>query len=560
MRRAIRLAPGKWVDALSWATILAFMAAVALGLLVPVYVDEVATKLVQARFLAEGGQMLSLFPQCTSGFILDTPLTWYPAAVVFSLLYGHLQPVGLRIAGIAILLAWVAAVVGWVYLTIPDARGRLHSLAGMAGILSFGVLPLTMVLARAEQFLLLLLTCYLLLAAGAGRVDSRGGAWTAAVLFGLFVLLTSLLNYTHPKALFFLPFVIVAAFCILGTRRKWLPGLAVAFAIFCAYQTFGFARAVTRCEETPVLSGILGAQTTKLSLAFSDPIGFLAEVSGNLVAAPGKIAEHGVIQSTYQSAWLPPVPFATSGAIVKAVNLGATGTWYLACLLAALLPPLVFLRRPGQDGNGAGQFLIPALWIGLVGHLALYKEWNFYGGSLIVALTGLLLVHGLGRTRALQRLSVLANLALASVLLLSLTSTAVLGIQQGPRLLKAARSTDAVPANQAYSLNAYAYAGARDRIRNLAEACGLPGDGATRLVVDDLAYFAFTGLHQPMHLGFLWPGGWGADIAGKTRDLLTGMQSEGIIGRCSLIAPEFRHQTLRDGNLCCVDLKDRKYF
>lgn len=550
----------KWLDALSWATILAFMASIALGLLVPVYVDEVATKLVQARFLAEGGQMLSLFPQCASGFILDTPLTWYPAAAVFSLLYGYLQPVGLRIAGIATVLAWVAAFAGWVFLTIPAGRGRLRNLAGMAGILGLGVLPLTMGLARPEQWLVLLLTCYLTLAAGAGRLDSRGRAWTPAVLFAAFLLMTSLLNFVHPKALFFLPFVIVAACCVFGTRRKWLLGLAAAFAIVCAYQTFGFAQAVTRCEDAPILSGILGAQTTKLSLAFSDPIGFVLEVSGNLAAAPGKIAEHGVFQSAYQSAWLPPVPFAASEAIVRAVNLGATGVWYLACLLAALLPPLVFLRRPGPDGDGAGRFLIPALWIGLLGHLALYREWNFYGGAMVIAIAGLLLVHGLGRARTLQRLPALGNLALGSVLLLSLASTAVLGVQQGPRLLRAARSTDAVPANQEYSLNAFAYPGARDRIRDLAEACGLPGDGAVRLVVDDLAYFAFTDLRQPMHLGFLWPGGWGADIAGKTRDLLVGMQSEGIIGRCSLIPPEFRHQTLREGDLCCVDLKDRRYF
>lgn len=560
MRALPRLAPGTWLDALSWAAILAFIAVTGLGVLVPLYVDEVATKLVQARFLAERGQMLSLFPQCASGFILDTPLTWYPAALAFSLLYGELQPVGLRIAGTAVFLAWIAVFAAWLFLTIPVARLRLHAMAGMAGILGLGVLPLTMVLARPEQWVVLLLTCYLLLAAGAGRMEMRGHTWTPAVLFAGFLLLTSLLNYAHPKALFFLPFVIVAACCVFGMRRKWLLGLAAAFAIFSAYQTFTFAGTVIRCESAPILSGILSAQATSISLAFSDPIRFLAEASGNILAAPGKIAEHGIFQSAYQSAWLPPVPFAASGAIVKAVNLGATGAWYLACLLAAVLPPLVFLRRPGQDGNGAGRLLVPALWIGLIGHLALYREWNFYGGSLVIALAGLLLVHGLGSARPLQRLPLLANLVLASVLLLSLTSTAVLGFQQGPRLLKAAWSTDAVPANQAYSLNAFAYAGARDRIRNLAEACGLPGDGASRLVVDDLAYFAFTGLRQPIHLGFIWPGGWGADIAGKTRDLLTGMQSEGIIGRCSLIAPEFRHQTLRDGNLCCVDLKDRKYF
>ena len=60
----------RWLDGLAWIGILAFAAAIGLGILVPVYVDEIATKLVQARFLAEHGQMLSLFPQCSSGFVL----------------------------------------------------------------------------------------------------------------------------------------------------------------------------------------------------------------------------------------------------------------------------------------------------------------------------------------------------------------------------------------------------------------------------------------------------------------------------------------------------------
>ena len=108
----------------------------------------------------------------------------------------------------------------------------------------------------------------------------------------------------------------------------------------------------------------------------------------------------------------------------------------------------------------------------------------------------------------------------------------------GPPLLRAARSGDAVPVNQeAYSINAFAYASTRERVRSLAESCGVAGDGATRLVVDNLTYFAFTGLRQPMHLGFMGPGGWGADIAGKTRKLLVDMQSDGMIARCESVWP-----------------------
>lgn len=551
----------RWLDGLAWLWILAFAAAIGLGVLVPVYVDEVATNLAQARFLAERGHMLSLFPQCGSGFVLETPPTWYPAALVFALLYGDLPPLGLRIGGVLLLLVWLAVFVNWVFGMIPDARQRLRTVAGMTAILGLGVLPLTLILARPEQWLFLILTCFLALAAGADHLLSKGRFWLPALLLAVFLLLTSLLNYAHPKALFFLPFVLVAAVCIFGLQRKWLLGLALALSVFSAYQTYGVAKAVTRCDDAPILAKMLGAQTTSVAMAFNDPVAFVAEVSTNLVTAPGEIADQGVFQSQYQSGWLPPVPFAAAGSGVKTLNLGLRATWYLSCLLAVLLPPLLLFLRPGKDPFAPRHFLMPGLWIGFVGHLALYKEWNFYGGSLAIALAGILLVHSLVRLRELQRLAWLGSAALGVLLLLAVVSTAVLGRQLGPPLLRAARSTDEVPVNQeAYSINAFAYTATRERVRSLAESCGVAGDGATRLAVDNLTYFAFTPLRQPMHLGFMGPGGWGADIAGKTRELLVDMQSEGMIARCELFGPEFRNQTLREGDLCCVDLKQRSYY
>jgi hypothetical protein len=551
----------RWLDGLAWLGILAFAAAVGLGVLVPVYVDEVATNLAQARFLAERGQMLSLFPQCSSGFILNTPATWYPAALVFAVLYGDLHPLGLRVAGVLLLLVWLAVFVGWVFNMTPDARQRLRTVAGMTAIVGLGVLPLTLILARPEQWLLLILTCFLALAAGADRLLSKQRFWKPAVLLAVFLLLTSLLNYAHPKALFFLPFVLVAAVCIFGLQRKWLLGLALAFSVFSAYQTYAVAKAVTRCEEAPVLAKMLGAQTTSLAMVVEDPVAFVAELSTNLVTAPGEIADQGVFQSRYQSGWLPPVPFAAAGSGMQALNLGLRAVWYLSCLLAVLLPPMVLFSRLGKNTAIANRLLMPALWIGFVGHLALYREWNFYGGSLVFALAGMLLVHSLVRLRELPRPGWLGNGALGVLLLLAVLSTAVLGSQLGPPLLRAARSGDAVPVNQeAYSINAFAYASTREQVRSLAESCGVAGDGATRLAVDSLTYFAFADLHQPMHLGFMGSVGWGADIAGKTRKLLVDMQSDGMIARCELFGPEFRNQTLREGDLCCVDLKQRSYY
>jgi hypothetical protein len=530
----------------------------ALGLLVPLYVDEVATKFVQARFFADEGRMVSLFPQCQSGFLQDTPVTWYPAAVLFAAAYGWLPPLFLRLAGMVVLATGLAMVWLWLRQAVVDDRQRLLSLAGIAGLLGAGVLPLTLVLARPEQWLLVCLAGLLALAAGADRL--RGARpWAPVALLALFLLLTSLLNYAHPKALFFLPFVLVAAWAVFGAGRPLLLGAAAVFAVLCAFQTYGFAAAVARCEDAPILAGILAAQTTPIGLLAAEPVAFVTAAVGNLLAAPGAIAGHAVFQSAYQSAWLPPVPFAAEPLPVQAVNLGIRAVLYGGLALGLLLPPLAFLATGGRR-DLPRNLLLPALWLGLAGHLALYRVWNFYGGALVVTLAAILVAGSLAQLRPGARSARAAGVAVAAALAVLAGSAAVLAVQMAPRLLAAARSADGIPDNQPYSVNAFGYAVERDRLRTLAVACGVPANGSTHLVVDEVSYFAFSGLREPIHLGFISPWGFGADIAGRTRYLLEDLGSEGIIGRCSLVGPEFRNQVLQDGGLCCVDLKDRSYF
>lgn len=550
------ISPTKWLDLLSWLVILSLAISLALGLFVPLYTDEVATKFVQARFFAEQGKMVSLFPQCASGFILDTPLSWYPAALIYSFLYSNLEPLGIRIVGVATAFIWLAFLSYWVILTVPVPQDRLRLLAAIAAVLGLGVLPFTLALARAEQRLLLLLTIYCLLpalAARAFRLENRLGATVWLIIF---CIVTSLFSYSHPKAVFFLPVVFVSAAYFFGARHRLLIALAVIFAVLCTYQSLQVAKAVLRCEEAPILSGIAASQTAKLSLITESPKTLLLEGIDNLASAPGKIIAHLTFQKDHQSGWLPPSAEGDLGFLARLANFGIKTALQVICWLAVLIPPIFVFLEIKRRSEGFKKYLIAALWIALVGQLAIFRIWNFYGGSLAISLMVMTLALCSTFDLGFRGRNLLGKCSLATLSVVSLLSSVLLIFQVSPRIILLATSAADVFPGQPLSVKTFNFSARREQVRSLAKLCDIRGDGASRLVVDDLTYFAFENLRQPLHLIYLYDGGFGADIgAEKIRGFLYGMESDGIIAQCTYLSPVFKNIAVREDNLCCVNLK-----
>jgi hypothetical protein len=553
--RAIQKLSGRCLDLLSCLVIVVFAATLALGALVPLYVDEMATKLIQARLFADGTTMASLFPQCASGFALDLPLAWYPAALVHAVVYSGSTPLGFRLTGVTLALAWLALFASCAMPAIAGPQGRLRCVAGLVAVLSLGVLPLTLVISRPEQWLMLLITAYLALPLLAQWPPFRRRAWAPVIALAAFLLLTSLLTYSHPKAVLLLPLALVSASYLFGRRHRWLLAVAVASTMLCAWQSYQFAKEVTRCEDAPRLAGILRKQTLDPSALAASPGGVLREAAGNIVSAPDKIIARVRFQSSYQSGWLPPIPAVTGLDVVRQTNASVTAALYVVFGLGAVLSPVVILLTRRREADGPRGLLFAALWAGLVANVALYREWHFYGGALVVTMAAILTIHCAMRLCDRPVVARIAGVGLAVVLALSLLSTAVLAYQVAPRLLELTKSRGEALVGQPYSVNVFAFDGVRGRIRNLADACGVRGDGARRLVIDELSYFAFERLRQPLHAAFIWPGGWGADLAGRIGRFLVDMESEGFVAQCTFLPAEFRYQALRDGNICCVNLR-----
>jgi hypothetical protein len=128
----------------------------------------------------------------------------------------------------------------------------------------------------------------------------------------------------------------------------------------------------------------------------------------------------------------------------------------------------------------------------------------------------------------------------------------------GPRLVGFARREGTVLPGQPASVPAFGYAEERAKIRAHAARCGIDGDGARHLVVDDATLFAFEDLREPMHLVYVSDATmWGPDLDGN-RDaaFFRAMRSPGVITRCAYFPTKLVAKARTADGYCCVGAAD----
>ena len=531
---------------------LLFTLALLSSVFVPIYSDEVALILLKARIFNENGTLVSLLPQCKSSFVSPLPLTWYPAAVFFGIIYSHLNLIGLRLAGVGGALLWMGGITFWSFKKAPSKSERLHLVAGLVALTSFGVMPFILILARFEQVMILCLTyfCLVPLYFGFRRLPSfiaRG------VVFSSFLLVTSIFYFSHPKALFFTPLILASAICTVSClNRKCLLFLTLAI-LLTAYQSYNHAKLLSQCEEAPIVRNVL-AFTLEPSLLIKQPLIFFERSFRNLESAPSKIFHHVTFQKFYQSDWLPPAK-ETSGdwlaeklsALSKAIYIN----WFP--LLVFLLSFKIFKEIKAKDIS-APTILAAALSLSLVGHAAFYNSgsWNFYTPGLMIPLLIVLVLLIWPEILGSSFSKNFFHFILAGLLIFASLNIGALLTNITPRLIKQYKSRAASIPDQWLSVPPFYFEERKTIIRTLAARCGIQGDGASRLVIDHETYFAFEQLRQPLHILYISEAGFGGDIRGsEILSFLNKMGSSGIITRCTYIPPALRNSIQKMGGYCC---------
>lgn len=522
------------------------------SIFLPIYSDEAVTKWAIARFFEESGKALFFYPQCSKTMGIETSWLFYPATLLYSLIYKNLFPLGLRISGLVVSFLWLSGVSYWCFKNIRPGLAAAYFLAALlAASLALGVMPYIFIMARPEQMLMLIILLSFLYCLF--WRNNLSTAWQC--LAGLiFILLCSCFFYIHPKTLFFLPFMMAAAWLITEKAPRLLQLAVILVPVIFAYKTFQVANLTANCPETPLLNNMLAMNTLYPSLLWNSPFEFFQQGFSNIQETPGKIIAHLLFQPTYQSFWLPGG--SAPGKAVQALNSGIDSLLYILIVGSHLLVISFFVYYLVKRSLAPSILLGGFLALGSLANSFFYKLWTFYGADQFLPLS-ILLILSLTPFSSQKRFS--SRLYSVSILLMLFASIsmAVLVTNYLPTLLSNAKTTKADITGQFLSIPVFGVDNHMKTIKALAKKCKLPSENIRNLVVDHMTYYAFKDTQNPIHVLYISEIGFGKDLAdGKLEPFLRQIASPGIISQCAYIPPQLEKlPRIESNDYCCINLQ-----
>ncbi|APC15676.1 hypothetical protein BLL42_08005 [Pseudomonas frederiksbergensis] len=521
------------------------------GVFLPVYSDEIMTKFNNARFFLESGQMLSFFPQCTTTVGHGVAWVFYPAAILISSVYAYLEPLGLRVSGVVLALAWFGLLAYWCHRQAAGEGAKRFTF--LVAFASLGVMPYLWVLSRPEQFMLLPVLIFCMLAV---LTPAQGSGGRQLAVMGGLGLLLSVFFYAHPKSLFFTPFLLATVWIATRGFNLLIRAGLVLYVLALSVQVLRDASLLGGCQDAPAIQALLAANSLMPGMLLSDPVAFFGAVWQNISLFPQRMLVHLTFSPTFQSGWLPPLTekpdllLWLNPLIYNTLLVLVVGSHLLALGMA-----VISLARRRMS---AALLLASLLAAGDLINVALYNLQNFYAGIQYVPLSIVivaLLFQCLPVVRPWFAVRVAGHLTLAFVAGLSLISLFTLFYLVTPNLLRNAEYANASIPGQPLSVPVLGAKAHLDSIRELGESCHIPADHAEHVVVDHMTYFAYLKDRSPVHVLYVSEFGYGGDLLnGKLLPFLKERNSPGLITRCEWVPNEFRDvQRQNDRGYCCVD-------
>lgn len=549
---------------------------------VPVYGDEPQWKLTVSRLFLDGGKLIYLFPACADNFLLDPPITWYPARWIDAWLYADASnPFKLRQFGWSIFLVLIL-----VWATFFSINAKLSwkvSFLFVAAYFSFGVMPYLMVFNRPEQSILIWLTMGIALMYWAQKRPPS--TVKVKVLITLaYGLLACLIAAAHPKGLYFLPVMLVL--CWLSIHSLSLVSCLVALITWTSWETIVFWKNRTYCPESEWLTGLLSNFTVQPHLLATSPRAFLDSGINNLFhwrlyiegaqlkagtmgkAINANLPNVQLVELAQQTVWLP----LAAAVVMIGINLielafvqyrtGKRVMPVLVILLAIFIAILLMSNRYAGFG-----FI--ALGLGLLGMLcvSLFKTKN---DSLAIASClrlGLMLLMFMQTLKNFYETTIVWPIfLLAAIFILNALSSwskrfllvvilPVLFIGAGLATLgrytvsseyaDVWRTTRGEKMAQQLQLQVFAK-----------EACNIDST-TTRLVLDDDTYPSFWQNPSPL-LSYYVYGWWsqGTDY----RRTFASQKPQGLVTKCESAPPELLKTLSQKDGFCCASAQTLNQF
>lgn len=534
-----------WAGLAARAAFFGFIASVLLGLLLPVYTDEVGWRM-QLRAGIDGGVDRMLSDICGPNTIAAPPWFMMPqrwASAWLNLTFP--DPLYVRLAGVAGALGWAWLMRGLISRVAGDAARRNVLTALAFGLLGLGVLPIMLVMSRPDQTVLLAATAAILAtlaAAGSKRI------W----LWPLLILLCGVAALSlHLKGILFVPLFLLCLF-FAGRERialRWRLGLMLLFAALSA-QAAGYWTGRFQCPGDPVLAGELAKQNLASAMAAGEAWQDLVAKAVRGANPNGYIVVAEARQSP-MSTWLPYGRIDAQGTMLRFVPMSLAWNAALLIALICLFRALSLCWRerrldfvPLAAATSAGLMLV---W----GTSQLTK--NDYEAMVVLPMLGIAVVMALAALPWSQRRARQLGIAATALVAVSLVAQADIVRRYYPPLAAAAARPGIVE-GQGFSVSAHGYGAIREQIRRTARQCGIGVNGrAHKPLVDDTTYFAMLDSYRPFHaLGVLEK--WNGSIR-DPQAYLRAQGSEGMIVGCRLLSPEAQARGHRSGDYCCISTR-----
>ncbi len=545
------------------AVIFGFLLALAAGIFLPVYTDEVGWRFQERAWIDGVDKLYS--DQCGPNTLAIPPLFMWPARWFSAFFNTHFpDPLFVRVSGVLYAMAFV-----WLVLRLIRQIGRSDEDRDVlaiiaAALMGLGVTPLLLVWSRPEQPILLAITTAILIASGGWRSPgnlfapfngiayaqapaSPGTAWRRSLLILTLALVA--LSY-HFKAVLVAP-AFIACICFASRGRRSLAARGIAIALLLLATGSAAKYWVTRleCPNDPIVAKQharqnLGGQMITGSVGTGEAV---LRILGNYHLE--SYVNRAAPSVDPMSSWLPIG--MVSNDETRGWRGGMTIIWALA-LIAGIASFVSGVRIAIRDRVIPPEPIIALMLFGGVSIWCVSQiTRNAYEASFVLPLLMLAIVlslsspHGSGALR--QWLSTLA-LAIGPLMLLSIVLVSGL---YGPTLLEDATERDFLPMHP-WSVPVFGYHQSYRDIAGVARDCHLPPTNqASNLLLDDITYFAFMRSQRPQHeLAILSPQ-WRGSITDPIA-YLRDRQSSGIILRCRWLPKDLQARAHQRGAYCCL--------
>jgi len=515
----------------------------------PIYIDEVAYKILYTRTFLDDHVMIGLYPQCNDEWALRVPAWVFPfrawdafALADFSNPFFH------RIFGV---LQFVLEIILSFFLlsqiSYLSKRPRSECLVLAASIFTLGVLPFQMVFVRPELSLLLSLTGILWIALRSHRDGATGSRFQRTALFVLMLFLIWAFFSYHVKSVFFLPFFL---WLIWSQPLSILArSLGLVWVLFLGLQVPGYYGAFSKCEGYPYLTYISSYLMISPEAVLGDPYGSVLLGFKNL-SQIYLYFKQMIFRGQYDSLWLP-LQWHEMGK-VSWVLLGALFSFTGLLMLSSGVS--FFLRRPKLE---AYPF---KLGMGLLLSLLLLSFFqtakSFYEPSFFVPIfifSGMLMMScqepGVGGRIKRNFISLLVGVSVLSQLYLAILVFPELERWTVPGYLK----------DQPLNISIFGFEKLRRQIADTAKLCEISTEQEyNHLLIDDLTYSVFWKTRLPYFAPDL-ANYWSSRIP-DLRLFLMERGSPGAITACRSLPKILRDNARENGSLCCIpDFKSLRH-